>query len=358
LIDTDQLEFRISPTFPYPVRFHPRTAANSLVNGTILGVTNVTNPIPSGEAPLVGAPVSTAMNLLMPSVGAGAAESTNVVGARIITCGYRLYYTGAAALAAGVVVVDNLQARITTVGSSNGTNTQYMYSAAGATANVSNSAGLAAFVTVDTTPFEYSTMTSDQVVLRPENGLHGVLKMTKLATDHPYVPWYDTGAFVLQSLSAASNTYTNIFCGVDGLTGPTGKLGCQFWDDAFQEVNIKLSTAAQFRLEVTMCMEWELAMQSNIIDLARPSPLYDDMTLRKDMLLNSMVVPAPFSQPPLDIMMRQLNIGGRQSVRSAKPKQRKPQQTQASPKARPKQTGKAARRRRNRQRRRAKANAR
>lgn len=357
-LDTDQLEFRISPTFPYPVRFHQRNAANSLINGLILGVANTTTPPDTLTALSIGTPVQTAMAALFPSsIGFTSVEATNIVGARIVTCGYRLFYTGAAAAASGMVVVDNLNAKITTVSSSSTAYTEFVYSAAGATPNVALLASSYPTIVVDQTSFEYSTMTSDQVVLRPENGLHGVLKMTKLASDHPFAPWYDSGASVLTSLSGSTGVYSSIYSLTDGLTtANTDKKGAFFWDDAFQEVNIKLSSPGAFRLELTMCIEMDLAMQSAMIDLARPSPMYNSGALTRDMMLNSLVVPAPFSMPPLDLSMQQLNIGGRQSVRKAKPPQRK---TQCKPtKTGPKQTGKAARRRRNRQRKRAKANAR
>jgi hypothetical protein len=346
LTDADTLDFRISPTFPFPVRFNPDNAAGVLINGLSLGIPNTTTPPPAGTPAILGSPVATAMSTLYLSTGSNTAESTNTIGARYVTLGYRLYYTGAAALCSGIVLADNLNARITGNAGSNGTNTQYSYSVTGTLANVAIPSGSAPQISVDTTPFGYATFTSDQVVLRPENGLHGVLKMTKLASDHPFVPWYDTGAYVLQSTSAANNSQYSIYSNSDSFNVNTTRLGCFFWDDAFMETNIRLTGTGQYRLELICCMEMELAMQSNMIDLARPSPLYDMVSLNKDMYANSMVAPAPFGQPALDMRMANMNIGSRPRVRRSNGtngKKKCPDQ--------PKNTGKAARRRRYRQRR-------
>ncbi|WP_342248545.1 hypothetical protein, partial [Campylobacter coli] len=351
--DKESLEFRVSPTFPYPIRFHQRNAGTSSVNGFPLGIPNTTTPPGASVAPLIGAPVDTTMSALFGTSGVtnASADATNFIGARFVSLGYRVFYTGTAAKAEGVIVVDNLSARVTASAKDVQGITQFGFSPTGTLANITIAADTAPYIYVDTTPFEYTTLTSDQVVLRPENGVHGVLKMSKLASDHPFAGWYDTGAFIVQSALPTNNS-------MDSIYGPslnvssnatTKRLGAFFWDDAFMEVNIRLPPGS-FRVELTACIEMELAMQSSLIDLARPSPMYDDASLRRDMLLNSLVVPAPFNMPPLDVRMAQMSIGGRQRVRRTRRRPQQPQQQQQQ-QQKPKQTGKSARRRRNRQRR-------
>lgn len=354
LTDTDTLDIRISPCYPYPVRFHQRGASGAIVNGTALGVPNTTTPPPYDAGFIGGTPVDTAMSQSFSTLGTMTGETTSIIGARYVTLGYRLYYTGSAALCSGLVVADNINARITTNGINNPAYTQYSYSDTGTGANVSVAVNTAPAIVVDETPFEYSTAPTDQVVLRPENGLHGVLKMSKLASDHPFAPWYDTGAAVLISPIGSANTLYSVFSPTLGLTTAVNKrFGAFCWDDAFMETNIRLANVGQYRLEIIACLEMELAMNSSLLDLARPSPIYNQPALNRDMLINSMVVPAPFSRPPIAMDQFTGPGGGRQRVRN-------PRRTNASnlppkPKAnKPKATGRAARRRRNRQRRAAK----
>lgn len=350
--DSESLEFRVSPTFPYPIRFHQRNAPTSTVNGFALGVPNTTTPPGASVAPLVGAPVDTPMSSLFGTSGVtnAAVDSTNFIGARFVSLGYRVFYTGTAAKAEGVIIVDNLSARLTASAKDVTAITQFGFSPTGTLANIAVAADTAPYIYVDCTPFEYTTMTSDQVVLRPENGVHGVLKMSKLASDHPFAGWFDTGAFIVQSALPTNNSMDTIYAPSLNVSSnaTTKRLGAFFWDDAFMEVNIRLPPGS-FRVELITCIEMELAMQSSLIDMARPSPIYDDAALRRDMMLNSMVVPAPFNMPPLDIRMAQMSIGRRQRVRRAKRKPQQQQQQQQQQK--PKQTGKTARKRRNRQRR-------
>jgi hypothetical protein len=351
--DKEQLECRISPTYPYPIRFHQTGAATTTVNGSVLGVPSTLVAPPATTSPLLGTPTDSAMSYLFGTNGVTNAvgDATSFIGARFISIGYRVFYTGTASAAQGVVVVDNLSARVVTSANENPALVQYAYSPAGAQNNVAIAAGTAPYIVIDSTPFEYKTLTTDQVVLRPENGVHGILKMAKLASDHPFAPWYDTGAICMQSVTGGSNSYDTLYAPSTNVSSniATRRLGNFFWDDAFMETNLRLPPGA-FRIELTCCIEMECAMQSSLIDMCRPSPMYNDMALKRDMYLNSLVVPAPFSSPPLDTRFSQMSISGRPRVRKAR--KSKPQKQQQQNQQKPKQTGKTARRRRNRQRRR------
>nr|WRQ65257.1 structural protein [Tolivirales sp.] len=350
----EQLDVRISPTFPYPVRFSPGLAETTTVNGRPLGKPNTATPPTPDVLAILGSPVDSQMSVLMGADGVTQAvsESTNYIGARFISIGYRLFYTGTAANAQGLILVDNLPVRITASGINNNALTQYAMSVAGTQSNVTIAGNTAPIIAIDSTPFSFTNTTSDQLVARPENGVHGVLKMSRLASDHPFAPWFDTGAFVVQSTRTDTNVYNSIYSSSPSLTSnqATKRLGAFIFDDAFMETNIRISAPGTYRLELVVCMEMDLAVNAALIDLARPSPLYDEAALKRDMYLNSMVVPATFKDAPLDTRMAMMNIGGRQRVRKpkAKPKPTPCQQQQ------PKQTGKAARRRRNRQRKKAK----
>lgn len=352
VIDPDQLEIRVSPTYPYPVQFYQRTAPNTIVNGTILGVPNVTTPPPT-TLNYIGTPVTTAMSSLFAGgVGATSAEAYNIVGARYITMGYRLYYTGAAADANGVIQIDNLSANKVEMKLNTLAVTSYAYSDAGASVNYSTAANTCGEIIVDRSPFGFSTSTSDQVVIRPENGLHGVLKMQKNTTDHPYCDWFGLGALVTQRENTSAAV--SIYAPTTGLYSPAAAAGAFFWDDAFQETNIRIQGVGRYRLEIIACLEMDVALQSNLIDLARPSPVYDEPALRRDMMLNSVVVPSPFTLPPLDLS--KLSISGRPRVRrSQRIANRK--QPPAPPPTPNRSTGRTARKRRNRQRRAARRNA-
>lgn len=68
-------------------------------------------------------------------------------------------------------------------------------------------------------------------------------------------------------------------------------------DDALGEVNINVTLPGSYRLEVVLCMEQDLDPTSSMIDMAKPSPPWNEMVLRADDYLNSMIGPVPADQP-------------------------------------------------------------
>lgn len=349
---TEVLEARISPTYPYAVRFSPYRAPTATVNGLPIG-TSAT--MPPAFSTTVGIPVSTAMSSSFNSLGLTTADSINISSARIVTVGYRLYYSGSAAAATGLVTVDDMAATVTARDARCIGYTQYSYSPGGTVADIVVPANVAPQIILDAVRFGTNYSTTEQVVLRPENGLNGVLKMTKLASDHEFVPWYDSGTAVLSNIDTG-NSLGTIYAHSDTLTSPGARHGVFFWDDAFQEANIRISPGGSgsvaFRLEVAVCLEMEVALTSSLIDLARPSPLFDGRILDADMKLNSAVVAAPLTMPPLDMSALQSSMAS-MSIRRQRVRRAKLQVNTTAPKS-----GKAARRRRARRRRaqRAKAN--
>jgi len=345
---TDSMEIRIGPYFPYPVRFSPMGAGapNAFINGVNIGNASTG---PSPVSTVSGIVLDTPMSTLFVNVGGTSAEAANTISARILSIGYRLYYSGPIASASGIINVDNLpiskeqQAVMTT------TLTQVNY---GATSPAPTTLGIGNFIQyLDVTPFGFTNLTTDQVQLRPEQGLNGVLKMNKNTTDHVFCPWFDYGT-VIGALPTTSSTVPQLF--YDGLTTsatPAKGYGAFFVDDAFMEVNIRLPSlqANSFRLEISLCMEQELALTSNMIDMARPSPLMDRALLAIDDALNSRLIPAPFGSPTMTNVSG--ITGGMQRMRpfsKRQPRQRK---------AKPAKSAKTARRKRYRQRRSARLRA-
>nr|WRQ64998.1 hypothetical protein [Tolivirales sp.] len=320
-------EIRIAPMFPFPVRFAVGTSGGGNVNTIAIGNEFATPAsVPATSQPYIGCTLPTAMSTLLPTIPGGQADSTNIISARIVTIGYRLYYTGKAADAFGVVLVDNLPFKVDGEGLNNNAFTQWGVGSPGASGKnqtVGNNA--CPILVVDNTPFgvNQSNAPVTQVTLRPESGVEGVLKYQSNPDAHEFKPWYDQGAAVVCSASSDTNLYTPIYASTQAVTIPSQDriFGAFCVDDALQEVNIRITGATQsFRLEVVVCIEQELATSSNMIDMAKPSPTLDRALLDFDGVINSGAAPAAFSQS-VSAMMGKLSLSPRRPRRrNRKPK--------------------------------------
>lgn len=345
----DPIECRISPMVPYGVMFKPSETLT--LNGTEIGKTyNATTAPTVSQKDYIGVSLDNAASVLMPGLGNTSGEATNYIGARLVTVGYRLYYTGQASAASGLYLADNTPIKVVASQSANVAITQFSVGTTAPSANYNLTAGVAKQVELDMTPWGTleKNVSPSQVVVRPEQGLHGVLHRSGNSSDHHFQPWYDSGAACIVSVSGSSSLITDVYAGIAAVS-LTKAIGNFFIDDNFDEVMIRITSGGDYRLEVVYCYEQELSLASAFMDFAKSSPLIKEETLKIDDMLNAGVHPAPFAEASVTMlsdMMRDMKVS-RPRVRRGGRKQ--PQSSNNQPK--PRNQARAARRRRYRQRR-------
>lgn len=344
----EAIDIRISPMIPYGVMFRPTDSLT--VNGTVIGGTWSATAPTADQKGYIGVAFDSILSTLMPSLGATSAEATNYVGARIVTVGYRLFYTGQASLASGLLQADNIPIKVVASQSQSQASTQYAVGVTAPANNLTVPANNSKQIEVDMTPWGTldKNISPSQVVVRPEQGLHGILHRSGTTADHKFQPWFDSGALTLLSTSGATSTLTDIYATVTAISS-SKTFGNFFIDDNFDEVMLRATAGGDFRLEVVYCYEQELSLLSNLMDFAKSSPLMREEILKIDDVLNAGVHPAPFAEPAvamLSDMMRDMKVSrNRVRRRGRKP----PQQGNSQPK--PRNPARTARRRRYRQRR-------
>lgn len=344
----EPIDIRISPIIPYGVMFKPTDSLT--VNGTTVGGTWAATGPSAEQKTYIGVSFDSILSTLIPSFGAASAESTNYIGGRIVTVGYRMFYTGQASLAQGLIQADNTPVKVVATQSLNKTSTQYAVNVTTPPNNNTIAADIGKQIELDVTPWGTldKNISPSQVVVRPEQGIHGILHRSGTTSDHKFQPWYDSGALTLVSTSGASSTLTDLYAGVHAIS-TSKSYGNFFVDDNFDEVMLRATAGGDFRLEVVYCYEQELSLQSNLMDFAKSSPLMREDVLKVDDILNAGVHPAPFAEPTVTMlsdMMRDMKVS-RTRVRR---RGRKPTQ-QGNNQPKPRNPARAARRRRYRQRR-------
>jgi len=352
---TDPASIRISPMWPYPVRFHCATGGSMTVNGTVLTF-NYAPAITAIQSQTLGAVLPTNMSRAQPFFGGSPSGASHVAG-RVVTVGYRLYYTGAAAQASGLILVDNLPWSADNITNANPAAT--VVKGISGQADITCTVGQGPTLAVDVVPFEViqSSPTTDQVVLRPENGCHGILKSQGTSYDHPYQPMQDTPVLPVTYFDGGTITPQPIYVNTPGTVLATiPALG--FVDQSFMEANIQITGAGNqpYRLEVVFCCELEVGQDSPILDMSTNSPPLNQAELNTAQILNSGIAPANFAESPIESLiprMQGVRLGQRvRRRRKNVARNPQPQQQQRAKKSTP---AKTARRRRNRQRRAARA---
>lgn len=285
---TSGFQIRISPIFPYCVRIY-QPSGSITVGGTT--VSSVAAAVSSGVVLDTGAMTTGA---IPPSGGVN--NMGNVVAGRIQTIGYRLVYTGQAASAQGLLVVDELGFKLDMDAPSNSSPIAYNNGASGpATPFAAGTTPVALCDSLDFSSTGY--ITRRQVVTRPENGVYGVLKARETARSHRFKPWWEYMHMVVKDAAspAVGSNWSALgsYLVANSLPAPYAAL----IDDALGEVNINVTLPGSYRLEVVLCMEQDLDPTSSMIDMAKPSPPWNEMVLRADDYLNSMIGPVPADQP-------------------------------------------------------------
>lgn len=308
IADKESMNIEISPCLPFPVAFASdgyctsSQPTQSTVDGYVLG--GITTGGPGiDSASYLRTVFPNVMNQTLTYTDLG--ETNNVLSARITTIGYRLYYTGPASAAQGVIIATDHAWNLEYFLSSNtsGAN-QYRVQFPAAAATIDTvAANTSAEFNISAMSMSTTQAVTSQTVVRPENGLRGILKMQLPPDAHDFTTWLEQGAIVTRP-DTTSGTTNNVNLYTRSMTAfPTGTLIVKqfMYDPALMATNIKVTGAGSYRLEVAICYEQELSLNHKFIDMARQSPMIDRRMLDVDATLNSTVHPSGLAQPIVDL---------------------------------------------------------
>jgi hypothetical protein len=213
--------------------------------------------------------------------------------ARYVTIGYRMFYTGAASSAQGLMIVDNLGFKQDSEGPDNAEILGYINGAAGA---ATIAAGTSAWASVESTAFDSNGYTTrQQLVTRPEHGVQGVLPMLESSRAHTFKPWWEYGHMLVADTTSPIANWTVL--GGNQIANQNPSATAVFVDSAFGETNITVTLPGSYRLEVISCLEQDLEPTSALIDLSHKSKAWNEPVLATDDMLNSVVGPTPLDEP-------------------------------------------------------------
>lgn len=283
-------EMRVAPIFPYPVGFWSTDGTMS-VNGTAIGAYTA---IGSYDGTTFRLPVATVMTNNLAAAGLGQTTDTRAVArARLITVGYRMFYTGSASNASGLIQADEYSMSLEQSDLVNANAIEIL--GRGGVANYNQFAGGVGQLTYDTQGFGQTTQTSDTITLRPEEGIKGVLRKVVSHANHSFQPWYDNGIALINA-TAIETAPTSIFTvgtiPAGMVYGSSSYPGALVVDPAFAETNIKIIGAGSYRLEIFLCMEQDLDQNHSMIDMAKPSPRLDLPLLQLVDMMDTVSTPA------------------------------------------------------------------
>jgi len=300
---TKPFAVRVAPTYPCPIRvYQPDADATSMkINGASVPkeclVVNPTGSLPGSGTDGVWYSAGNMVNYVNPS--AYVDQTHNISSGRAVSVGYRLVYTGKAAEANGLVIVDSVPEKIDAYIPSNTKKINYIDNAGTQNDIPVGTADLigAPCLVVDsiTGKSAFEMFPADQYVGRPENGVHGVLKSRVRGTNHEYKPWWEAGAVAVADsqfdplIALAASPALNSLAGAKAV-------GLNFWDDQLEAINIRITGIGSYRLETVSCFEFEYPPSSALIDLTVSSPPPNDAVLRMDDSMAHKAIAQPFSQ--------------------------------------------------------------
>jgi hypothetical protein len=317
--EKESLNVEISPVLPFPVAFAndnfmaPNVTSGCFVDGVPLsGVTTGGPNVVDAAYLRCVFPNALKTDLAYTSLG----EGSQVMSGRITTIGYRLFYTGPVSNAQGVIIATDHNWSIDSRAPTNPfALNQYVANSPPTAANVDTiNAGTSPLYTLGTMQMSNTQNVTSQTVVRPENGLRGVLKYQLPADSHDFVPWVENGFLTGRpnpgGTGGDANIYVRNSVAFPGATGANNIR--QFMaDPALMMCQLKITGMGNYRLEIAICYEQDIGLNSSIIDMARQSPMIDRAVLDVDSTLNSTVHPAGLNESIVNMSetMRGLTIG-------------------------------------------------
>lgn len=282
------LDVQILPFIPQQISVYPTAiGSTAIVNGKT--ITRVANSAPVPFSPET-------MSAFRHSADAPT-QAHYISSGRVVTVGFRLYYTGPASTCAGVLQADDYPIIVDQTPFSNTAPLQAI-DVTGVTApNVPN----IKLIVIDL-PTEAVAPTKNSVIVRPEAGLTGVLRRRTRAENHSFKPFHETGlGLISQENNVAIEKGGPLFSGFSG-DGTTSWTFITLVDDDFNATRIRINGVSQsYRLEVMTCVQFNHHPNYSLMSLTSPPGPSNPAILEADDKINGAMPPAMTlaSQPPL-----------------------------------------------------------
>lgn len=293
-------EIMILPTLPMQVAVRSRNEAGVMsVNG--VNVTRATVARPEGAWTPFGPTTMRALRNPITTI-----DNTNAIASgRIITVGYRIYYTGAASLCQGILQADVSPAVVDVEAE--------LHPAAIATYNLVGNAGpVIAENTTNVIKIDMESSgtytTQNSCLMRPEAGMHGVLPRKVKAEAHRFKTFHEIACVPIGDSNTPTNMATtssaSLFQGSYTDLEATSYPGVSMWDDDFNPIKITINTTVSlsFRLEVITCVQFEHNNTFSLISLTTKPVESNEKVLEVDNKLSgSTVAGQPLGIPAFTI---------------------------------------------------------
>lgn len=314
-------EILILPALPMQMAIRSQTAGGSVkVDGTTY--TRATTNYPAGTWQPIGPSTALAFRNQY-----NAADTSNFIASgRIVTVGYRLYYTGPASTCEGIVQADVYPIHVDTYGNNIEAKTQ-IFSTAGAEFAVDLTADTSKSIVLNMATAG-NFITQNSVTLRPEAGAHSVLPRKVTSAAHLFKPYHEIGLVPIDntwapSLDDPASRIGALFQGDYTLTpAGTGSMDktkpsfpiVSFWDSDFDAIRIRIQgTSLKFRLEIITCIQFQHNNNFSLISLTKGPEEKNQAVLDKDDKIAPHVSPAL----PLSVSMVNNSSPRRRPRRSA-----------------------------------------
>lgn len=269
-----QLDIQILPFIPMQMSVFPSANGSSAtVNGKTVTRAADTGPIPFSPDTMASFRHQ-----------ADQPTSTNYVSSgRVVTVGFRLFYTGPASTCSGVVQADNFPIQVDTAAANNTTPLKVFGVNGVAGPDVTN----IKLLIIDM-PNASVPPNKNSVIIRPEAGLIGVLKRKVRAEAHQFKSFHETGlGLVSQENNVSIEKGGPLYAGFSG-DGESSWPYVTLVDDDFEVTRIRISGAnMSYRLEVMTCVQFIHHPTFPLIALAAPAGPSNPAILEADDKINA-----------------------------------------------------------------------
>lgn len=282
---TGSLDISILPFIPQQISTFPTTNATPYtVNGKVC--TRVTNsaPVPFGPDSM-----TTFRHGFTP------ATTDYIASGRIVTVGFRLFYTGPASTCQGLIQADTFPIMADGEPVLNATSVLKSFSAAGV-AEVDST--LFKYVLLDI-PKDPVATNKNSVIVRPEGGLTGILKRKVRAEAHGFKTYHEAGVVMITDESSYTTEKTgNLYAGFSGDGGDSWTY-LTLYDTDFDITRLRLiGNNLNYRLEVMTCIQFCHHPNFSLISLTSKAGESNDKVLDEDDKMNAKLTAAvPLGAP-------------------------------------------------------------
>jgi len=295
---SNSFTFKVLPIMPCPVIFKPLVSSTGSLNIGGISYTQATLGAMTDQAWIVPRiyPEYSPMLTNLPNSFATITPDPplyDCTKARFVSIAYRVYYTGPANNASGLITVSGSSIGVNRMGNAEAirvwdAQTDSVSSVYPASELVTNRLAIGATSALN-------VLTSDTVMHRPEVGAYGHLK--HLSPTHDFVPYYNNPLLLVSSDADFESTSPVAYLCVNG--GYFGG-GINLIDDGWSSQDVVITypttTNISYRIEVISCVEYMINPTSSVARFAKDPPRANQSQLTKvNTALKNMPVASPLT---------------------------------------------------------------